>query len=278
MAKKKTQLSSGANSTPQRPYGSGYVQPNVPRWGGAWDAANMMTPNMVSANTTPYFGISSAPAWTPVSSYPGFPVYGGMQQIPNMFFDPIAESTQATPVEDTTGEVPLGTENAVEAQPTSQGVIPPGQRAMQQYAQKLVGGNAGFGSSAVPIWQQTKEEQQVTNQFWNEMANQDQQGWTPEQQAAYIATYYGENGTPRPGDPYQVYPYWKHQRFTTASYGADGQKRKAVPRDPYSFKSRQGVNNTNKYRTPPPDGMATQQQPGLGSIPAWAGDLVSWRT
>ena len=243
------------------------MQPNVPRWGGAWDAANMMTPNVVSPATTPYYG-------APLNSGMGFtlPLWQNIRayQAPAAAFSNVPGAAAST--------VPGYQPTAAEVNAARSGM----REDYPQYAPgQVLGGGGGelwYTNSVVPIWMQSEEEQQATNEFWAGMANQDQSGWTPEQQAAYIATYYGENGTPRPGDPYQVYPYWKHQRFSSASYGPDGQKRKAAPQDPYSFKSRQGVNNTNKYRTPPPDGMATQQQPGLGSIPAWAGDLVSWRT
>lgn len=268
MAKKQTKLPSGANSTRQAPLGSGYYVPNVPRWSGAWDAANMMTPNVVSPATTPYYG-------APLNSGMGFtlPLWQNIRayQAPAAAFSNVP-AFSSTPnkslVEDTTGAVPLGVENA----------------PLNEYAQNQVFGDGGGGGLPQNYWWMSDEEKAATDKKWADLAA-DKERWSDIEQAAYLATYYGEydeNGNligvdnPRPGDPYQVYPYWKHQRFSSASYGPDGQKRKAAPQDPYSFRNRQRPNNTNKHRGAPPDNMTTTTEGG--NLPAWAGDLVSWRT
>lgn len=270
MAKKKTQLSSGANSTPQRPYGSGYVQPTVPRWGGAWDAANMMTPNMVSANTTPYFGEQ-------LNNGIGFTV--PLWQNIRMFEEPSEPSTNTIP----TYEGPMPTRDKSKTVNPNSLLDYPGQTLAGDEAEIAAYNQSkldltqpaapagqprydvdAYGNPVDPYWYQNNAnrmqmvfnngkweyaprpgvpeayamEDYASMQAWE--AEHDGQPWT----SSYSPEYYKNAYLPR---------------FTTASYGADGQKRKAVPRDPYSFKSRQGVNNTNKHRGAPPDGMETQQ-------------------
>lgn len=181
---------------------------------------------------------------------------------------PYSQPAKSAIAEDTSGAIPLGVENAV----------------LNEYAPEQVlggGGEAGYAENVVPIWMQSEEEQQATNEFWAGMT--DQYGWTPEQQAAYIATYYGENGAPRPGDPYQVYPYWKHDKDNV--YGLAGRGGK-VTQLQYGKSQPDWVRKLKPNPLKPTDTNKTYDNslldnlpttPG-GNLPAWAGDLVSWRT
>lgn len=169
--------------------------------------------------------------------------------------------------------------------PTSSGgVINPGSRAgwSGTYAGNTVlGDDDGYNGMPQNYWWMSDEEKAATNEFWAGMT--DQYGWTPEQQAAYIATYYGENGAPRPGDPYQVYPYWKHDKDNV--YGLAGRGGK-VTQLQYGKSQPDWVRKLKPNPLKPTDTNKTYDNslldnlpttPG-GNLPAWAGDLVSWRT
>jgi len=149
-----------------------------------------------------------------------------------------------------------------------------------QYAPgQVLGDDDGYNGMPQNYWWMSDEEKAATDKKWADLAA-DKERWSDIEQAEYLATYYGQYDdqgnligvdNPRPGDPYQVYPYWKHKKDRQRP-----KKRKAAPSDPFSFKNRQRPNNTNKHRGAPPDNMTTTTEGG--NLPAWAGDLVSWRT
>lgn len=143
-----------------------------------------------------------------------------------------------------------------------------------------LGGNSQY--SGIPYWQQTDEQRAATNAYWSQQAN-DVPRWDENMQAAYIQQYYGENGAPREGDPYQVFPYWKYS----------GNRGRANFTETYGFGN--NVRPGSFYRTlengriiskgsPPasgkkPKGTETTATETLNkNVPSWVGSLVTWRT
>ena len=157
------------------------------------------------------------------------------------------------------------------------------QQAAQELAPKLSTG--GSGSYGKPDYN-----------YWYDMA-QNQEQWTPEEQAAYLAQFYGQTdengnligvGNPRWGDPYQVMPYWKYNQNTWVGGREGGASSKGGGRMP----SRYYIPEQQFYKTPGGRTYASrdgykdafgedENPPGNNknlSIPAWVGPLVSWRT
>lgn len=132
--------------------------------------------------------------------------------------------------------------------------------------------------------------------YWVDLAKNQEQ-WTPEEQAAYLAQFYGQTdeqgnligvGNPRFGDPYQVMPYWKYDQPTWIGGregGASSMGRGRLP-------SRYYIPKQEFYKTPGgrtyasrdgwEDAFGKDEKPAgnnnMKTIPAWVGPLVSWRT
>lgn len=131
--------------------------------------------------------------------------------------------------------------------------------------------------------------------YWYNMA-QDQEQWTPEEQAAYLAQFYGQTdeqgnltyvGNPRFGDPYQVMPYWKYDQPTWVGGREGGAMSKGGGRMPQRYY----IPKQEFYKTPGgktyasrdgwEDAFGKDEKPANNrneSIPAWVGPLVNWRT
>ena len=194
---------------------------------------------------------------------------------------------------------PAATATPTSAAPTLAGVgaIPeypmygpplPGATTAQEYAPNMTTG--GSGSYGNPDYN-----------YWVNLA-QKQEQWTPEEQAAYLAQFYGQTdeqgnligvGNPRWGDPYQVMPYWKYDQPTWIAGregGASSMGRGRRPKSSYLPEQQQYMDaDGNKWFERPETDRRTRMQKFLDeqnpsgnntskTIPAWVGPLVSWRT
>ena len=164
----------------------------------------------------------------------------------------------------------------------------PGATTAQEYAPNMTTG--GSGSYGNPDYN-----------YWVNLA-QKQEQWTPEEQAAYLAQFYGQTdeqgnligvGNPRWGDPYQVMPYWKYDQPTWIAGregGASSMGRGRRPKSSYLPEQQQYMDaDGNTYFERPEMDKRSRWQKLLDednpsgnntskTIPAWVGPLVSWRT
>jgi len=174
-------------------------------------------------------------------------------------------------------------------QASGSATLTPEQRALlggagtpQEYAEI----NTSWGTPGEPNYQ-----------YWYDLQQSDPT-WDAEQQAQYLAAFYGQTdaqgnltavGNPRPGDPYQVMPYWKYNKPTWIG-GSNGKTSMGRGRRP----GRYYIPEQQVYKTPGGDPMASREgyedalygeQPEDDGkpkgnnkiIPIWAGPLVNWR-
>jgi hypothetical protein len=118
--------------------------------------------------------------------------------------------------------------------------------------------------------------------YWYDMA-QNQEQWTPEEQAAYLAQFYGQTdengnligvGNPRWGDPYQVMPYWKYDDKLAITGGSN---RRTMSTRNWRTKNR-WVNALEDKKEESKEDENPAGNNNMKTIPAWVGPLVSWRT
>ena len=302
MAKKQTKLPSGAKGTGgMLPAPAPYKQTGY--WGNMWN--NIRWPTITSDPTDR--GLPDYLTYSPQSTW-GFPIpaYGGVM-------NPGARGGWNTGTPTIVPQHPeldaaVNAYNASQAANAPPSGVPlygvtrnlaqPVEYASQRagwsgtYAGNTVlGDDDGYNGMPQNYWWMSDEEKAATDKKWADLAA-DKERWSDIEQAEYLATYYGEydeNGNligvdnPRPGDPYQVYPYWKHDKDNV--YGLAGRGGK-VTQLQYGKSQPDWVRKLKPNPLKPTDTNKTYDNslldnlpttPG-GNLPAWAGDLVSWRT
>lgn len=181
-----------------------------------------------------------------------------------------------------TGGIPVGTLPGIPSiNPIQYGPSLPGQTIPQQYAPT----NTGGGTPGNPNYE-----------YWYDL-QQNEEAWTPEQQAQYLAAFYGQTdeqgnlvgvGNPQWGDPYQVMPYWKYQQPTWiggrtgggSSMGSGRMSGRYYIPEQQVYKTQGGKPKASRegYKDAFGDDEENKGNNKNLSIPMWAGPLVNWRT
>jgi len=214
---------------------------------------------------------------------PWFSMYGPMNiPQPDPYFlrwqqnnpEPVMPPPQPTNLG--TGGVPTGTIPGI----PSLNPVQYGPPQAPQYAPT----NTGGGTPGNPNYD-----------YWYDL-QQNQETWTPEQQAQYLAAFYGQKdeqgnltgvGNPRWGDPYQVMPYWKYQQPTWIGGRTGGGSSMGSGR----MSGRYYIPEQQVYKTPGGKPRASrdgykdalgipedEEVDGDNVAPMWTGQLVNWRT
>lgn len=265
--------------------------------------ARMINPTL-DQPTTPFWNPSDLPSGNDIANWLNqqrsqWNYYGGYQGPPTPMpppsdmpaantgtypfsYNPTVPSTPTTPAAPTTA---MPNTNVPPYQPYDTGNVNIGDPGFynQSLAPKLSTGAGGSGTIGSPDY----------NYWYNLAENQAQ--WTPEEQASYLAQFYGQKdangnligvGNPRFGDPYQVMPYWKYDQPTWAGGRIGGASSVGHGRLP----SRYYIPNQEVYKTPGGKAYASREgwedalgkdknkPAGNNTFPAWVGPLVSWRT